>query len=62
MQTTTQQDADFYHDLVTGRTMSGIPHCVNQMPIASLCKKKKNVEAAICGSVCTMYIPVEGPA
>ena len=50
MRTTTYQDANLYHDLVTGRAMSGILHFVNQTPIASFCKKQKTVETATYGS------------
>jgi hypothetical protein len=35
MRTTTYQDANLYHDLVTGRAMSGIIHFVNQTPVLS---------------------------
>ena len=50
MQSTTYQDANLYHDLVTGRAMSGILHFVIQTPIASFCKKQKTVETATYGS------------
>jgi hypothetical protein len=50
MRTSTYQDANLYHDLVTGRAMSGILHFVNQTPIASYCKKQKTVETATYGS------------
>ena len=50
MRTTTYQDANLYHDLVTGRAMSGIFHFVNQTPIISYCKKQKTVETATYGS------------
>ena len=33
--TSTYQDANLHHDLVTGRAMSGIIYLVNQTPIAS---------------------------
>jgi hypothetical protein len=44
------QDANLYHNLVTGRAMSGIIHLVNQTPIANYCKKQKTVETATYGS------------
>jgi hypothetical protein len=47
---TTYQDANLYHDLVTGRSMSGILHFVNQTPIAWFSKKQKTVETATYGS------------
>jgi hypothetical protein len=50
MRTTTYQDANLYHNLVTGRAMSGILHFVNQTPIVSYCKKQKTVETATYGS------------
>ena len=50
MRTTTYQDANLYHDLVTGRSMSGILHFVNQTPIVSYCKNEKTVETATYGS------------
>jgi hypothetical protein len=50
MLTTTYQYANHYHNLVTGRAMSGIIHFVNQTPIKSFCKKQKTVETGITGS------------
>jgi hypothetical protein len=50
MRTTTYQDANLYHDLVTGRAMSGIIHFFNQTPIISFCKKQKTVETVTNGS------------
>jgi hypothetical protein len=50
MHTTTYQDANLYHDLVTGRTMSGIIHIVNQTPVILFCKKQQTVETATYGS------------
>jgi hypothetical protein len=46
MHATTYQDANIYHDLVTGRAMSGVIHFVNQTPVMSFCKKQKTVEMA----------------
>jgi hypothetical protein len=34
MRITTYQDANLYHDLVTGQAISGILHFVNQTPIS----------------------------
>jgi hypothetical protein len=50
MRTTTYQDANLYHDLVTGRAMSGIIHFVNQTPVVSFCKRQETVETATYGS------------
>jgi hypothetical protein len=50
MRTTTYQDVNLYHDLVTGRAMFGNIHFVNQTPIISICKKQKTVETATYGS------------
>jgi hypothetical protein len=50
MRTTTYQDAYIYHDLVTGRAMSGIIHFVKQTPVISFCKKKMTVEMVTYGS------------
>jgi hypothetical protein len=48
--TTTYQDANLMHCLVTGRSMSGIIHMVNQTPIQWFCKKQNVVETATYGS------------
>jgi hypothetical protein len=50
VQTSTYQDANLHHNLVTDRAMSGIIHLFNQTPIASYCKKQKTVETATYGS------------
>jgi hypothetical protein len=50
MRITTYQDANLYHDLVTGRAMSGILHFVNQTPVAWFAKKQKMVLSATYGS------------
>jgi hypothetical protein len=50
MRTITYQDANLYHDLVTGRAMSGIIHFVRQTPAISFCKKQQSVETATYGS------------
>jgi hypothetical protein len=46
VRTSHYQDANLYHDFVTGRAVSGILHLVNQKPVASFCKKQKTVETA----------------
>jgi hypothetical protein len=48
--TTTYEDANLVHCLVTGRSMSGIIHMVNQTPIQWFCKKQNVVETATYGS------------
>jgi hypothetical protein len=50
MRITTYQDANLYHDMVTGRAMSGVLHLVNQTPVFWFCKKQKTVETATYGS------------
>ena len=50
VRTSHYQDANLYHDLVTGRAMSGVLHLVNQTPVASFCKKQQTVETATYGS------------
>jgi hypothetical protein len=48
--TTTYEDANLVHCLVTGRSMSGIIHLVNQTPIQWFCKKQNVVETSTYGS------------
>jgi hypothetical protein len=50
MRTTTYQDTNLYHDLVTGRPMSGTIHFFNESPVISFCKKQQTVETATYGS------------
>ena len=50
MRTTTYADASLMHDLVTGRSMSGILHFINQTPIQWFSKKQNTVETATYGS------------
>jgi hypothetical protein len=47
---TTYEDANLVHCLVTGRSLSGIIHMVNQTPIQWFCKKQNVVETATYGS------------
>jgi hypothetical protein len=49
LRTSNYQETNLYHDLVTGRAMSGIIHFVNQTPIIYFCKKQKTVETATYG-------------
>ena len=50
MRTATYADANLMHDLVTGRSMSGILHFVNQTPIQWFSKKQNTIETATYGS------------
>ena len=43
-------DANLYHDLLTGRSVTGILHFVNQTPIDWYSKKQATVETATYGS------------
>jgi hypothetical protein len=47
---TTHQDANLYHDFVTGRARTGINHCVNQGHRISYCIQQKTIETAKYGS------------
>jgi hypothetical protein len=55
VRTSHYQDANLYHNLVTGRAMSGIVHLVNQKPVASFSKKQQTVETAAYGSDDKIY-------
>ena len=48
--TSTWPDANLMHDLVTGRSVSGILHLVNQTPIDWFSKRQGCVESATYGS------------
>jgi hypothetical protein len=48
--TTTFCDANLYHDVVTGRSMTGILHMVNQTPIDWFSKRQLTVATATYGS------------
>jgi hypothetical protein len=50
MRTTTYADANLLHDVLTGRSMSGILHLINQTPIQWFAKKQNTVETATYGS------------
>jgi len=47
---TTYCDANLMFDLVTGRSLSGILHMLNQTPVDWFCKKQNQVETATYGS------------
>ena len=48
--TTTYKDANLYHDLATGRAVSGVLHFLNQTPIEWFSKKQATVETSTYGS------------
>ena len=48
--TTTYTDANLLHDLVTGRSATGVLHFFNQTPIDSFSKRQNQVESATYGS------------
>ena len=48
--TTTYKDANLYHDLATGRAVTGVLHFMNQTPIDWFTKKQASVETATYGS------------
>jgi hypothetical protein len=50
VQLTHYLDANLYHDVLTGRSISGILHFVNQTPIDWFSKKQPSVETATYGS------------
>ena len=43
-------DANLYHDMLTGRSVTGILHLVNKMPVQWYSKKQGTVETATYGS------------
>jgi hypothetical protein len=47
---TTYVDANLYHDLVTGRALTGILHFLNGTPADWYCKRQATVETATYGS------------
>jgi len=47
---TTYVDANLYHDYITGRSVTGILHLVNQTPIDWTSKRQATVETATYGS------------
>jgi len=50
VRTTTFTDANLMHDLVTGRSCSGVLHFLNQTPTDWFTKRQKQVETATYGS------------
>jgi hypothetical protein len=50
VRTTSYVDANLMHCLVTGRSMTGIIHLINQTPIQWFSKRQNNVETATYGS------------
>jgi hypothetical protein len=50
VQTTTFVDANLYHDLISGRSVTGILHLLNKTPIDWFSKLQSTVETATFGS------------
>jgi hypothetical protein len=48
--TTTYVDANLYHDYLSGRSVTGVLHLVNQTPVEWYCKRQATVETATYGS------------
>ena len=47
---TTYKDANLYHDMMTGKAVTGILHLINQTPVDWFAKKQATVETATYGS------------
>jgi hypothetical protein len=47
---TTYVDANLYHDMITGRSVTGVLHLINQTPIEWYSKRQATVETATYGS------------
>ncbi|MGH7973991.1 MAG: hypothetical protein ACREBR_00595 [bacterium] len=50
VRTTTFVDANLMHDVVTGRSCTGVLHFLNQTPVEWYCKRQNTVETATYGS------------
>jgi len=50
VRTTTHKDANLMHNLVNGRSCTGILHFLNQTPIDWFSKRQGQVETSACGS------------
>jgi hypothetical protein len=50
VQTTTFVDANLYHDLISGRSVTGVLHLLNKTPIDWFSKLQSTVETATFGS------------
>jgi hypothetical protein len=50
VRTTSYKDANLYHDLITGRAVTGVIHFLNGTPIEWFSKKQPTVETASYGS------------
>ena len=48
--TTTYKDANLYHDLLTGRAVTGVLHFINQTPVDWFSRKQARCETATYGS------------
>ena len=45
-------DANLYHDLISGKSVTGVVHCANQTVIDTFSKLHSTVETATFGSEC----------
>ena len=50
MVTTHYEDANLFHDIMTGRSVTGILHLINKTPFDWYSKKQATCETATCGS------------
>jgi hypothetical protein len=48
--TTSYQDANLYHDIITGRSVTAVLHFLNKFPVDWYTKKQATVETATYGS------------
>jgi hypothetical protein len=48
--TISYHDANLYHNLITGRSVTGVLHMLNKTPVDWYSKKQSTVETATCGS------------
>ena len=48
--TTSYHDANLYHNVITGRSVTGVLHLLNKTPIDWYSKKQATVETTTCGS------------
>jgi hypothetical protein len=47
---TSYVDANIYHDMITGRSVSAVLHFINQTPVKWFSKKQPTIETATYGS------------
>ena len=51
-------DENLFHDVITGRSVSGVLHVLNNAPIDWCSKKQFTVETATCGLEYSSTLPV----